>query len=59
MIVKILEQLAVLLESFVEPQAIVGREFVARDLESCNQVRALDVAHPISLLVPSVASDLR
>ena len=45
MIVEILEQLAVLLEPFVEPRAIFGREFVARDLELCNQVRTLDAAH--------------
>ena len=45
MIVEIPEQLAVLLESFVEPRPVVGVQFVARGLTPCDHVRTLQIAH--------------
>jgi hypothetical protein len=45
MIVKIREQLAVLLESFVEPRPVSGVQFMARGLTPCDQLRTLQVAH--------------
>jgi hypothetical protein len=45
MIVEIREQLAVLLESFVEPRPVVGVQFAARGLTPSDQIRTLEVAH--------------
>jgi len=45
MIVEIGEQLAVLLEPFVQPGAICGIEVAARGFIPYDQVRTLEVAH--------------
>jgi hypothetical protein len=45
MIVEIREQVAVLLESFVEPRPVVGAQFATRGLTSSDQIRTVEVAH--------------
>ena len=45
MIVEIREQLAVLLESIVEPRTVVGVQFPVGGVMPCVRLRTLHVAH--------------
>ena len=45
MIVEIREQLAVLLESFVEPRPVLRVQFAARALTPSDQIRTLQASH--------------